>query len=297
MTTAEWGESIPERAGEAKIPDQHSAVLLADALRKHLLLHQQMGIESYPLNRELQQFLHPQRRGPFPAPARPQPSSAGAASASRKQRLDQAVPPPPPTGERQVDLSRDLAGCTSCELSTARNAQVLGQGNIGAGLLIVGDYARSGKETDGAACLFGRAEDELLWKMMQAIGLGPGDVYVTNVVKCSPSGELVPTIENEQACRGYLHREIALVQPKIILAMGMSAARAVLGTETPVSRLRGRLHPSPFTGSSGRPIQVMVSFHPRLLLEQPAMKKGAWHDLQIVQQELRAALKAVNTPG
>lgn len=297
MTKAEQGESIPKRAGEAKIPDQRSAVLLAEALRKHLLLHQQMGMDAYPLSRELQQFLHPQRRGPAPAPARPQPSPVTAASASRQQRPDKTVPSPPPPGERQVDLSRDLAGCTGCGLSTRRDAQVLGQGKIGAGLLIVGDYARSGDEAGDVACLFGRAEDELLWKMMQAIGLGPEDVYVTNVVKCSPSGEAAPTIENEQACRGYLHREIVLVRPKIILAMGMSAARAVLGTETPVSRLRGRLHPTSFTGSSGRSIPVMVSFHPRLLLEQPGMKKGAWHDLLIVQRELQARTKAVNPPG
>ncbi|MGD9950309.1 MAG: uracil-DNA glycosylase [Desulfobulbus sp.] len=295
MTAAEQGKSLPEIPGEARLPDQRSVVLLAEALRKHLLLHQQMGIHRYPRSEALEQFIHqPRRRRPTQAPARRPPVSS-AASSPRNEPINKSVPATPKTAERRADLNRELAACSGCNLATSHGARILGRGKEGAGVLIVGDYARSvaGESDD---CLFGRAEDELLWKMMQAINLGPGDVYVTNVVKCSPIGGATPAIENEQACLDYLHREIALVQPKIILAMGLSATRAILGAEASVFRCRGRLHLSRFLGKAGAPIPVIVSFHPQLLLEQPAMKKAAWQDLQKVQWQLQAASKAPNLP-
>jgi DNA polymerase len=288
MTSAQQGNctsGIPEGSGP---PDQRSAVVLAVALRKHLLLHQQMGLNSYPLSQELEHFIQPRRR---PVAARPQPAPTVVAIPSEKAPARQSLPAALPDTERQEDIRRDLAGCTDCGLSAARSSQVLGQGDIGAGLLIVGDYPRVETETD-AASLFGGEEDALLWKMMQAIGLGPKDVYVTNAVKCRPTGGQAPSIENEQACQAYLQREIALVRPRIILAMGVAATRALLGTDASVFRLRGRLHPSRFVRRSGAPIPVMVSFHPRLLLDQPAMKKAAWQDLQIVQRQLKAAMGA-----
>ncbi|MDD2463468.1 MAG: uracil-DNA glycosylase [Desulfobulbus sp.] len=288
MTAADQGSTIADPSGVKTPPDQRSAVLMADALRKHLLLHQQMGIANYPQSAELQPFLQPRRRQPSQVPARPQSPPAAKASLPQKEGVSKPIGAVPPSLERQADLCRDLAACTVCGLATSRHTQVMGQGKIGAGLMIVGDYART---EDCDECLFGRGEDVLLWKMMQAIGLGPGDVYVTNVVKCSPAGEPAPVLENEQACQAYLHREIALVQPRIILVMGMSATRAVLGSEASVFRLRGRLHSSRFTGKTGGPISVMVSFHPHFLLEQPAMKKAAWQDLQIVQRQLQAAVK------
>jgi DNA polymerase len=166
----------------------------------------------------------------------------------------------------------------------------LGRGKADARLLIVGEYPRG---SDAGQWSFGKEEDELLWKMMQAIGLGPKDVYLTNVVKCSPSGEQHPLAEHELACQGYLFQEIAQVQPAVILAMGKAAARAILGSDVSLFRLRGRLHATRFTGATGAPIPVMISFHPGFLLEQPAMKRAAWQDLQIVQRQLQQAESGV----
>ena len=287
MMAIPQSKSPPEISEAANPLDRRAAVQLADALRKHLLLHQQMGIDIYPQSKELQRFIGPRRRKPSQARVAPLPAQAAAAPSFSPpgHSPGQAVPE---RTERQADLTRDLAACSGCNLVATRITQVLGQGKKGAGLLIVGDYPAVGLEEHW---LFGQAEDELLWKMMQAIKLGPRDVYVTNVVKCSPADKAIPTAENEQACQGYLHREIALVQPRIILALGVSATRAVLGTDASVFRLRGRLHPTRFLGVSGAPIPVMVSFHPRFLLEQPAMKKASWQDLQIVQRQLLAAGK------
>ena len=286
MTRLGQESPIPEKNG-ATIPlDRESAVLLTEALRKHLLLHQQMGMGSYPRTEALAQFLHGRnRRRTARVGGGAQPAVA-AESLSRKEPVRKPVSGPPQKIELQSDLRRELRACSGCGLADARRAQVLAQGKKEARLLIVGDYART---TVGDDTLFGEAEDALLWKMMQAIKLGPADIYVTNVVKCTPSEMPAPSLEHEQACQGFLHREIALVQPRILLAMGMSAARAILGGDGSVFRLRGRMHPTRFLGRSGEPIPLMVSFHPQFLLEQPAMKKAAWQDLQIVQRYLLSA--------
>jgi len=292
MTAVGEDPLTPENNGETMILDRRSAVLMADALRKHLLLHQQMGIVSYPQTEVLQRFLHPPKRRPTRLDTRSLPSAVGTPPL-RNEPSRKSVSVRAQKVEAQGDLNRELTACSNCALAETRLAQVLAQGKKGARLLIVGDYARVAA---GGGSLFGRAEDELLWKMMQAIKLGPADVYVTNVVKCTPSEQHAPLHEHEQACQGYLHREIALVQPKVILAMGMSAARAILGVEDSVFRLRGRLLPTRFLGRSGESIPVMVSFHPQFLLEQPAMKKAAWQDLQIVQRQLLMASNA-GKPG
>nr|WP_324292316.1 uracil-DNA glycosylase family protein [uncultured Desulfobulbus sp.] len=162
--------------------DQRSAVLLAAALRQHLLLHQQMGITLYPQSEALSAFLRPQRRrsqawGPKKSPSLPVPTSGRPKTAPKP--VAQTAPPKVSVSE----ISTTLQHCSACSLATARRAQVLGRGKADARLMIVGAYPRC---CDTGQWSFGKEEDQLLWKMMQAIGLGPEDVYLTNVVKCSP---------------------------------------------------------------------------------------------------------------
>ena len=282
--STEAGSRTDNRDQGRPVLDRTSAVLLASALRTHLQRQQQMGIPRYPLTPELDAFLHPK-------PQRPQ---GGTGPGRPKQAVDRGHPVTPPVAEMPTgpadhlpDLHREIGCCRQCALASARIGQVLGQGKTTAPLVVVGDYCR--RVSDAAQdCLFGVEEDALLWKMMQAIGMGRGDVYVTNVVKCTPRADSVPERTCEQSCQGFVQREIALVRPRLILAMGEAAARAVLGVEGSVLRLRGRLHPSSFRDRSDRIIPVMVSLHPRYLLAQPAMKKAAWQDLQIVQRQLQA---------
>ena len=274
--------------GAAQPLNRQIAVYLAGALRKHLLLHQQVGIGNYGQSEVIDRFLRPQRQPAVKAPARAPGQSPALAPGkeSAKKRpaaIGQSV-------EQVADVMQDVQTCAGCYLA-ATALRVPGQGKKGARLLIVGDSPQSAAQ---GTVLFGQAEDQLLWKMMQAIGLHPGDVYVTNVVKCCPGEDASPSGASEQACRGYLYREIAAVQPRVILAMGGVAARAVLGSEVSVFRLRGRLHATRFIDAFGAPIPVMVSFHPRFLLEQPKMKKASWQDLQIVQRQLLASMKGNN---
>jgi len=110
---------------------------------------------------------------------------------------------------------------------------------------------------------------------------------VTNTIKCCPQTAQQPDRESEQHCLAHLRREIELLRPRIICAMGEVAARAVLGSSEPVLRLRGRFHPYKYSGDAGESTQVMVTFHPRFLLQYGDMKKAAWKDLQMVQRQLQ----------
>lgn len=267
--------------------DQGSAVALAVALRACLHLHRQMGIDRYPATPELRNFLQPRRSAPPDAISKavaPQPPRAAVV------RPAVTAPTSLPADDHLDKVSREINACRLCSLGEAELRRP-GQGPVGAPLLVLGDSCADAAAGEGI--VFGVEEDALLWKMMQAIGLGPESVYCTNVCKC-PSTETEQT-PGEPACQGYLLRELALVQPRIVLAMGAVAARAALGREVSLLRVRGRLQPSCFVDQAGQPIMVMVSFHPRSLLAQPAMKKAAWQDLQAVQRHL--SLLAGQAPG
>ncbi len=276
---------------DAQPLNRQTAVYLAGALRKHLFFHQQMGIGNYGQSEVLDRFLRPQRQ---PAvKSSPRVPGQRPALARVREPVKKPVAAIGQSAEPVAAVMEEVQACAGCDLA-AGALRVPGQGKKGARLLIVGDYPQSAAQ---GAALFGQAEDELLWKMMQAIGLHPGDVYVTNVVKCRPGEDASPSGASEQACRGYLYREIAAVQPRVILAMGAMAARTVLGTEVSLFRLRGRLHATRFVDALGAPIPVMVSFHPRFLLEQPKMKKASWQDLQIVQRQLLSSMKGNKAGG
>lgn len=259
--------------------DQGSAVALALALRACLHLHRQMGIDRYPVTPALRSFLQPRR------PAAPVGKANGAAPSLARPTISRppvVAAPPLPANDHLEAVRSEINACRLCSLGEAKVPRRPGLGPVAAPLLVLGDYC--GIVAAAEEIVFGVEEDALLWKMMQAIGLGPESVYCTNVCKC-PCTEAEQAL-GEQACQGYLLREVNLVQPRIVLAMGAVAARAALGREVSLLRMRGRLHPSRFVNQAGQPIMVMVSFHPRALLAQPAMKKAAWQDLQEVQRQL-----------
>ena len=128
----------------------------------------------------------------------------------------------------------------------------------------------------------------MLGNMVRAIGLAPAEVHVTNAIKCCPPAGLVPDEVSRNQCQAHLRREIDLVRPEIICAMGEIAIRSVLGQDGPLLRLRGRLHPYGGDGGQVSAVQVAVTFHPRFLLDHPDLKKAAWEDLQMVQRRLRS---------
>lgn len=263
-------------------PDRAAVLALASDIRTCLRLHRQLGIANYPRTPGLQQFLVKKNSAPAPGGYRhKEPRPVSLPSKEKSSQAQKRVVP----ADQFAIVHHDISNCRLCPLALASQGQVIGSGDPAARLLIIGDYSSqlNGFSTD---TLFSSAEDTMLWNMMRAIGLVPAQVYVTNAVKCCPQAGRQPAIESEQQCRAYLHREIELIRPRIICAMGETAARSVLGGSEPLFRLRGRFHPYPLKGEGYR-IQVMVTFHPRFLLANADFKKAAWQDLQMIQRQLQ----------
>ncbi len=283
MSTQKTVECDKNGQGVVALPDRLAAVALASGIRASLLFHQQLGIECYPLTPALRQNLAKNMK-------------KSDTTVERLKRVSCSLTPPhkgqPPsdkavaTPRQLASVHRDIQACRLCPLVTADTGKVTGAGSVASRLLIIGDYSRQTADFS-ATTLFGAAEDAMLWNMMRAIGLTPEDVYVTNAVKCCPQDAQQPEKENEQRCLAHLHREIELVQPQIICAMGETAVRAILGSSEPVVRLRGKFHRYKYGGEAGDHIPIMVTFHPCALLECADLKKATWHDLQIIQRQLQ----------
>jgi DNA polymerase len=175
-------------------------------------------------------------------------------------------------------LAERVAGCRACELHQTRTQTVFGTGNPDAELMIVGEAPGADEDRQGEPFV-GRA-GQLLNAMLAAIGLRREQVYIANILKCRPPGNRNPGAEEALACRAFLDRQIALVQPKLILSLGAVSAHNLLATDLPVGKLRGSSHQLP----SGVP--VAVSYHPAYLLRKPHEKAKSWQDLQRVAQLL-----------
>jgi DNA polymerase len=170
------------------------------------------------------------------------------------------------------ELAARVAACRACELHQARTQTVFGSGNPSADLMIIGEAPGADEDREGEPFV-GRA-GQLLNAMLAAIGLQREQVYIANILKCRPPGNRNPGTAEAAACRGFLDRQIALVQPKLILSLGAVSAHSLLATDLPVGKLRGSSHQLP----SGVP--VAVSYHPAYLLRKPHEKAKAWQDLQ-----------------
>lgn len=188
-----------------------------------------------------------------------------------------------PAGEVVAELAalaEQVAGCRQCKLCTTRTQTVFASGDPRARLMVVGEGP--GAEEDRQGLPFVGAAGELLNKILAAIGLARNAVYVANIVKCRPPGNRDPEPDEVRACRGYLERQIDLVQPAVIVALGRIAAQELLGTDASLSRLRGDWH-------EVRGIPVRVTYHPAALLRNPAWKRPTWEDMQLVRDRLLAA--------
>ncbi len=170
-------------------------------------------------------------------------------------------------------LRSKVAACTLCTLHTTRTQTVFGVGNPNAEWLVIGEAP--GAEEDARGEPFVGRAGGLLNSMLKAIGLEREQVFIANILKCRPPGNRDPKPEEAAHCRPYLERQIALIRPKIILAVGRIAAQNLLATETPIGKLRGRVHRF---GAARTPL--VVTYHPAYLLRSPGEKRKAWDDLK-----------------
>ena len=178
-------------------------------------------------------------------------------------------------------IREDIGDCTRCALHKGRNKIVFADGDPHARLLFVGEGPGADEDAQGLPFV-GRA-GQLLNNMIAAMGLKREEVYIANVVKCRPPGNRTPEPEEANTCSPFLFRQIDVVRPEVIVALGATAATYLLGQRQPLAGLRGRMH-------SVRGARLVVTYHPAYLLRDPRQKKEAWADLQIAMREL--SLKA-----
>ncbi len=180
-------------------------------------------------------------------------------------------------------LARFLAGCPRCKLSRSRTHIVFGQGSPKARLMFVGEAPGRDEDEQGLAFV-GRA-GQLLTKIIEAIGLTREDVYIANVIKCRPPQNRNPEPDEVVTCEPFLFRQIDAIKPKVVVALGSFAARALLRTQESISRLRGRVY-------EYRGAKLIPTFHPAYLLRNPSSKKEVWEDMKLVRTLLKSQLKS-----
>jgi uracil-DNA glycosylase len=172
-------------------------------------------------------------------------------------------------------LDELIRRCVKCPLGHTRTNFVFGTGNPAATLMIVGEAPGADEDAQGEPFV-GRA-GQLLNKILEAIGFKREDVYICNILKCRPPGNRKPLAEEVELCIPYLRKQIALVKPKLILALGLTAAENLLATTESLGRLRGRVFEY-----EGTPL--MVTYHPAALLRNPNWKRPTWEDVQAVRK-------------
>jgi uracil-DNA glycosylase len=192
-----------------------------------------------------------------------------------------AAPESIPATDRSVALQairEDIGDCTRCPLAfQGRHTIVFGDGDPNARLMFIGEGPGADEDAQGLPFV-GRA-GQLLNNMIAAMGLQRSEVYIANIVKCRPPQNRVPEPEEANTCTQFLFRQIEVIRPQVIVALGATAATYLLGGKSALARLRGRLH-------EARGARLIVTYHPAYLLRDPTQKKEAWKDLQLAMAEL-----------
>jgi DNA polymerase len=223
-----------------------------------------------------------------PPSAAPKLSSSAANAAPSPARslldaADQISAAPTLTPEEKLAqllvLQTEVAACTRCsELAGTRTQTVFGVGNPSARLVFVGEAPGADEDAQGEPFV-GRAGQLLTDIITKAMKLRREDVYILNVLKCRPPGNRTPAPNEVINCRGFLDRQLEILQPEFLCCLGSVAAKAILNTEQSIGRLRGKFH-------DYRGIPVLCTYHPAYLLRNPAAKKDVWEDIKLLMKRM-----------
>ncbi len=192
-----------------------------------------------------------------------------------KKTFKNSVPP-----QKSPELEayfQEIKDCTQCALSATRSHFVFGHGNPKADILFIGEAP--GQEEDEQGIPFVGRAGKLLDKMLRAIGLSKEDVYIANVLKCRPPQNRDPLPDEVLKCEPYLHRQMELIQPKILVALGRVAGNTLLRQESALSALRNQVH-------TYKDKPLIVTYHPAALLRNPRWKASSWQDLKKIKKLL-----------
>ena len=250
-----------------------------------------------PVNAAIQQLESLHRAG---VRQLPRPSGRGVQEAQRSGGASgaQSAPPgdiprpevataPRPTAasgatESLATIAQEVAACRLCdELAATRTQTVFGVGNPNARLCFLGEAPGADEDRRGEPFV-GRA-GQLLTKIIEACTLTRSDVYILNVLKCRPPKNRNPLPHEVANCRGFLNRQLALIQPEFLCCLGAVAAQTLLETDTTIGRLRGKI-------LDYRGIRVVCTYHPAYLLRNPAAKKDCWDDMKMLMREMGVEL-------
>ena len=177
-------------------------------------------------------------------------------------------------------IESQVSNCKKCSLHKGRNNTVFGDGNRNSDWFFIGEAPGKDEDLQGKPFV-GRA-GRLLSEVIFSMGLSREDVFIANILKCRPPDNRDPMPEEVQQCFPYLEKQIELVKPKIIVAVGRIAAHSLLGTDLPMGKLRGKIH-----GFGTSEIPTLIIYHPAYLLRSPSQKKKVWEDLQLVNDFLK----------
>lgn len=226
-------------------------------------------------------------RASSPASARPAvtPQTAPASPAGDIVPPGSLADGPPlreltPTHASLDELRASFADCRICGIANARQNLVFGVGNPGAELVIIGEAP--GADEDRLGDPFVGAAGQLLDKILAAIGYDRTDVYICNILKCRPPNNRDPQPEEVANCSPFLLQQLALLQPKVLLAVGRIAGKTLLGVERTLGEMRKQIH-------QFRGVPLVVTYHPAALLRNPHWKRGCWEDVQKARELLLAA--------
>ena len=261
--------------------------LLNDA-REQLRYFKELGVEgtAKPAQNPPSTARNPQNQADLTtSPHQPQPSSRSETRASTAGLFGDLSSPPiriQKSSESFEDIWADIGNCTRCPLYERRTHIVHTDGNRNARLMFVGEAP--GADEDAQARPFVGRAGQLLTKIIEAIGFKREEVLIGNVNRCRPPGNRPPTPEEVSMCKPFLLREIAAVQPEVIVVLGNTAMRNLLDIKQGITRVRGQ-----FQDYQG--VKVMPTFHPAYLLRDPSKKKETWEDLKKVRDYLDATRK------
>lgn len=195
-------------------------------------------------------------------------------SGGRRPAADETAPE---RAARLAAVAEEASGCRLCRLAEGRQSVVFGSGDPNAELMFIGEGP--GAEEDRQGLPFVGRAGELLTRIIEAIDVEREAVYIANVVKCRPPGNRNPQPDEVAACRSYLERQIDLVRPRLIVALGKVAAQSLLGNDLPLGRMRGRWY-------EVRGVPLRVTYHPAALLRNESYKRPVWEDMKIVRDRL-----------
>lgn len=201
--------------------------------------------------------------------------------AKKKQNKTKLPSAPPAHLKTLEDVRKWLGECKRCGLCDQRNEIVFGTGNPKARLMFIGEGPGADEDKQGLPFV-GRA-GQLLNKIIEAMGLQRSDVYIANIVKCRPPSNRVPEPDEISQCLPFLKSQIELVCPEVVVALGLTASRALTQTEHNMANLRGQFH----TIAWKKETPLMPTYHPAYLLRNPSAKKIVWEDMKLVKDRLK----------